>query len=151
VNKLAAWLDPSCTHIWKQTYENMCILKDRLNDNFKYSEDFNQDFLRGLFGKAVTRKMTDLISYIKRGEKQPLNFDTKIWKRLKKPASSKQQEDRMEHVRYANKCQRMLGRTGASGENGVRQRLQQLYGRSPNLDNLESSTCQSRELDVEDA
>jgi len=28
VNKLASWLDPSCTHIRKQTYEDMSILKD---------------------------------------------------------------------------------------------------------------------------
>jgi len=74
VNKLAAWLDPSCTHICKQTYEDMTILKDRLNDNFKYSRNFNQDHMRGLFSKALTKKMTELIVYIKKGGKQPLNW-----------------------------------------------------------------------------
>jgi len=136
VNKLAAWLDPSCTHIRKQTYEDMCVLKDRLNDNFEYSGDLNQDFLRGLLGKAVTRRRTDLISYIRRDGKQPLSFDAKIWKRLEKLASSKQRGDRTEHGRYANKCRRTLGRTGASGVNGVRQRLEQWYGRSPDPDEV---------------
>ena len=41
VNKLAAGLDPSCTHIRKQTHEDMCILKDRLDDHFEYSGEFN--------------------------------------------------------------------------------------------------------------
>lgn len=36
----------------------------------------------------------------------------------------------MEHGRYANACRRTLGRTGALGEEGVRQRLQELIGRS---------------------
>jgi len=131
VNKLAAWLDPSCTHIKKQTYEDMCVLRDRLNDNFEYSGDLNQDFLRGLLGKAVTRRRTDLISYIMGGGKQPLSFDDKIWKRMEKLAGSIQREESTEHGRYANKCRRTLGRTSASGENGVRLRLNQQYGRSP--------------------
>jgi len=37
----------------------------------------------------------------------------------------------MDHARYANGCRRTLGRAGASGVHGVRQRLQDLHGRSP--------------------
>jgi len=136
VNKLAAWLDPSCTHIRKQTYEDMCILKECLNDNFEYSGDLNVDFLRGLFSKAVTRKRTELIAYIKRGGKQPASFDAKIWKRLEKLATSQQREERMDHARYTNGCRRTLGRTGASSVHGVRQRLEALHGRSPDPDEV---------------
>ena len=54
VNKLASWLDPSCTNIRKQPHEDMCTLKKRLDDNFEYSAELNQDHLRALLGKAVT-------------------------------------------------------------------------------------------------
>ena len=69
VNKLAAALDPPCTHIRKQTYDDMCLLKDRLDDHFEYSGELNQDYLRSMLGKAVTRRRTDLISYIKKDGK----------------------------------------------------------------------------------
>jgi len=94
----------------------------------------NQDFLRGLLGKAVTRKRIDPITYIRRGGKQSLSFDEGIWKRLEKLADSKQREERMEHERYANACHRTVGRTSMSGVEGVRQRLEQFYGRSPDPD-----------------
>jgi len=84
----------------------------------------------------VTRKRTNLITYIKRGRKQPLSFGTNIWKRLEKLASSKQREDRTEHERYANGCCRTLGRTNASSVNGVWQTLGQLNGRSPDPDEV---------------
>lgn len=90
VNKLAAGLDPSCTHIKKQTHEDMCILKDRLDDRFEYSGELNQDHLRALLGKAVTRKRSELISFIRKGGKQPVTIDRDIWKRLEKLASSQQ-------------------------------------------------------------
>lgn len=78
MNKLASGLDPSCTHIRKQTHEDMCILKDRLNDNFEYSADLNEDYLRGLLGKAVTRRRSDLIAQIKRGNGPPKHFNEEV-------------------------------------------------------------------------
>jgi len=123
VNKLAAGLDPSCTHIKKQTYESMCIVKDRLNDNFEHSRDVSEDYLRALLGKAVTRRRSELISMIRKNVDQPPTIDKEIWTRLEKLATSKQREERTEHGRYANACRRTLGRTGAVGEDGVRERL----------------------------
>ena len=139
VNKLAAGLDPSCPHIRKQTHEDMCILKDRLNDHFEYSGDLNQDHSRAVLGKAVTRRRTELISLIQKyGEdaKQPLNLDREIWEKLEKLASSKQRENRTEHGRYANSCRRTIGRTGSIGIEGVCRRLREFYGRSPDPDEV---------------
>lgn len=62
VNKLAKGLDLSCTHIRRQAYEDMRILKDRFNDNFEYDGELNEDHLRTILGKGVTRKRTELIA-----------------------------------------------------------------------------------------
>ena len=131
VNKLAAGLDPSCTHIRKQTHESMCILKGRLNDDCEYSGDLNEDYLRGLLRKAVTRKRTQLISYIRNNKKPAFSGDEDVWLRLEKLAGSDQRLSKTEHGRYANGCRRLVGRTGSVGEAGVRERLRELYGRSP--------------------
>ena len=136
INKLAKGLDPSCTHIRKQTYEDMCVFKDRLSDNFEYSGDLNEDHLRALAGKAVTKIRTKLISMIRRGEEQPLNIDEGIWTRLQKIAFSRQRDERTEHGRYANACRKTLGRTGSLGVDGIRQRLREQYGRSPDPDEV---------------
>jgi hypothetical protein len=51
INKLAMGLDPSCTHIKKQTYEDVSIFKERLNKSFEYSGELNEEHLRGLMQK----------------------------------------------------------------------------------------------------
>ena len=131
LNKLASWLDPSCLHIKKQTYEDMCIFKDRLNENFEYSGDLNEDYLRSLAGKAVTRKRTELIALIERDGSRPPNVDSEKWERLQKIAESKQRAEKKDNGRYANSCRKTLGRTGALGVEGTRERLRDLFGRSP--------------------
>jgi hypothetical protein len=68
INKLAMGLDPSCTHIKKQTYEDVSIFKERLNKTFEYSGELNEEHLRGLMGKAITKKRTELIALIKKKE-----------------------------------------------------------------------------------
>lgn len=136
IRNLATGLDPSCTHIRKQSYEKVCIFKDRLNEKFDYSEDLNEDYLIALMGKAVSRRRTELITNIRRGGKQPSHMDEPVWRRLEKLASSEQRQTRTEHARYANGCRRTLGRTGSLGVHGVREKLRELYGRSPDPDEV---------------
>ena len=131
INKLAKWLDLSCIDIRKQTYGDICIFKERLSEQFEYTEDVNESYLRGLMGKAVTKKRTEVISFIKSGGSCPSVMDKKVWERLELLASSEQRIRRSEHGRFANSCRRTLGRTGASGEDGVRERLREKFGRSP--------------------
>ena len=93
VNKLVGGLDPSCMHIRKQTHKDMCILKERLDERFEYFGELNQDHLRALLGKAVTRKRIELISFIRKGGEQPITIDKTIWSWLENLASSTQREN----------------------------------------------------------
>lgn len=111
IGKLATGLDPSCTHIARQTYEAVTTLKARLNESFDYSGTMNDDYLRSMMGKAVTKKRTELISLIKKRGTQPLHIDHEVWERLVKLANNKQREDKSEQGRYANACRRTYGRT----------------------------------------
>ena len=136
INKLAMGLDPSCTHIKKQTYEDVSIFKERLNRNFEYFGELNEEHLRALMGKAVTKKRTELIALIKSGGNQPMHIDAEVWGRLQKLAMSKQWEDKSQQGRYANACRKTINRTGNRGVNGVRESLREILGRSPDPDEV---------------
>ena len=75
-NKLSIGLDPSCTHIRKQTYEDVMIFKERLSHCFEYSGELNEEYLRGLVGRVVGRRRGELIKMIKRGDSQPKHIDS---------------------------------------------------------------------------
>ena len=136
INKLAMGLDPSCTHIKKQTYEDVSIFKERLHKNFEYSGELNEEHLRGLMGKAVTKKRTELIALIKSGGNRPMHIDAEVWERLQKLAASRQWEDKSQQGRYANACRKTINRTGNRGVNGVRENLREILGRSPDPDEV---------------
>ena len=136
INKLAKGLDPSCTNIKKQSYEDVTIFKERLNMRFEYSGVLNEEHLRGLMGKAVTKKRTELITLIKTGGSQPMHIDSKVWERLQKLAASKQWEEKSQQGRYANACRKTINRTGNRGLTGVRENLREIFGRSPDPDEV---------------
>ena len=136
INRLVAGLDPSCTHIRKHTFEAVQTFKDRLNEHFDYSGRLNEDFLRGLMEKAVTKRRGELIVLIRNNGDQPKHFDQEIWKCLENLANSKQREDKSEQGRHANACWKTYGRTGSIGMNGVREKLRSQYGRSLDPDEI---------------
>lgn len=113
------------------------LFKRRLSEHFEYSGKLNDDHLQGMMGKAVTKRRGELIAYIKSDGKQPLNIDESIWHRLKKLANSKQRHEKSEQGRYANTCRKTLGRTRASRENSVREKLRTLLWRSLDPDEVE--------------
>jgi len=137
IGKLAIGLDASCTNIRSQTYEAVTTFKARLNDSFEYSRTLNDDYLRSMMGKAVTKKRGELITLINKGGTQPLHIDHEVWERLSKLAASRQRQEKSEQGRYANACRRSYGRTGSRGINGVRERLREQFNRSPDPEEME--------------
>lgn len=123
INKLSKGLDPSCTYIRKQTFEDVQTFKEHLEDSFEYLGMLNEDYLRGLMGKAITKRRGAFIALIRSGGDQPLDMDDKVWKRLEKLAYSKQWQQKSEQGRYVNSCRKTVGRTRSIGETGVRHNL----------------------------
>lgn len=136
INKLAIALDPSVTHIRKQTYEDVSIFKERLSRSFEYSGALNEDYLRGLMGRAVSKKRRDLMAHIKTGGSQPNHIDSEVWERLLKLHASQQWEEKSNQGKYANACRKSVNRTGNRGVNGVRESLRETLGRSPDPDEV---------------
>ena len=136
INKLSIGLDPSCTHIRKQTYEDVIIFKERLSQCFDYSGELNEEYLRGLMGRAVGRRRGELIKMIKCGENQPKHIDSEVWARLVNYESSEQWREKSEQGKIANASRKTINRTGNRGVNGVRESLREVLGRSPDPDEV---------------
>jgi hypothetical protein len=88
-------------------------------------------------GRAVTGKRRELFALIRKGGAQPLHIDHEVWQRMLKLEASRQTKEKSEQGRYANSRRKTLGRTGARGMNGVRERLREKFNRSPGPDEID--------------
>ena len=61
--------------------------------------------------------------------------------------ANKQREAKSEQGRYANACRRLYGRTRSRGINGVRERLREILGESPDLDEMERELTATRGME----
>jgi hypothetical protein len=89
IRKLAAGLDPSCTDVRRQTYEAVSTFKAWLDERFEYSGTLNEDEMKSLLGKAISRKRSELYAKIDKGDPEPLHIDHAVWQRLVKLAGSR--------------------------------------------------------------
>lgn len=148
INKLAIGLDPSCTHIKKQTYEDVSVFKERLSMSFEYSGQLNEEHLKSLMEKAITRRRGELMKLIQSGGTLPNHIDSKVWERLLKLQRSKQWEEKSQQGKYANACRKTINYTGKRGVNGVRESLRELLGRSPDPEEVYAEARQHKGYDM---
>ena len=145
INKLATGLDPSCTDVRKQTYEDVSIFKERLSRSFEYSGELNESYLRTLMVRAVTHIRGEHMRTIKEGGSQPNHVDSAVWEKLLKLSTSEQWEKKSQQGKLANPSRKTVNRTGNRGVNGVRENLREIFGRSPDPDrSYDRSTTSQR-------
>ena len=87
-------------------------------------------------GKAVTKKIMELITLMKTRGSQPMHINSKVWERLQKLVASKQWEERSQHGRYVNACKKMINIKGTRRVNGVRENMREILGRSSDPDKV---------------
>jgi len=85
------------------------MFKGRLNEDFEYSTRLNEDYLKGLIEKAMTKRRQELLSIIHSNEKQPKHIDEKDWCHLEKLAFSRQQQEKSKQGQHANACCQTVG------------------------------------------
>lgn len=83
-------LDPTCTYLKRQTYAAVTIFKDRLNESFDYSSNLNNDYLRAVIGRAVSKRRSKLMKVIKEGGSQPMHSSLDRWRRMVKLTCAQQ-------------------------------------------------------------
>ena len=102
-----------------------------MDEYFEYFGKLNDEYLRRLMGKAITKRRSELLSLIRSKGAQPNYIDHDVWLRLQKLADSRLQQQKSKQARHANASRKTLGKTGPIGENGVRQNLREMLHRSP--------------------
>lgn len=137
MNKLCCALDPSVMDVRNQPHKPMMTLKKRLASKFEYSDDIDDDWLRGEIGRGVSTRRFQLMEMIRNGEQGPPGFDKDMWYNLERISADAKYKEKSQAMRHANSCRRTLGRTGPKGEMGIVEDLRERLGRSPDPDEIE--------------
>ena len=131
VKKISYSLDPSVVDVRRFPKEKLREAREKLAEKFEYSSKLSKGFFRSVLGRALSQRRNAVLALIESGVPCPLSFDERIWNTLKKykdnPATLKKRED----TQRARASRGSGGRTGPLGESGVRQRLAEMLGRSP--------------------
>ncbi|KAG0594661.1 hypothetical protein M758_UG097200 [Ceratodon purpureus] len=129
--KVVRGLDPSFIDIRQQPFQLMETLLKRLTEDFKYTGDVNQQWLRTRIGNALSSYRHELMKMITAKHERPAWVSEATWSKLVAMEGSEKFRAKSEAMRHANACRRNKGRTGPLGEVGVRERLRIQLGRSP--------------------
>ena len=131
VKKISYSLDPSVVDVRRFPKEKLREAREKLAEKFEYSSKLSKGFFRSVLGRALSQRRNAVLALIESGVPCPLSFDERIWNTLKKykddPATQKKRED----TQRARASRGSGGRTGPLGESGVRQKLSEMLGRSP--------------------
>ena len=131
VKKISYSLDPSVVDVRRFPKEKLKEAREKLAEKFEYSSKLSKGFFRSVLGRALSQRRNAVLALIESGVPCPLSFDERIWNTLKKykddPATQKKRED----TQRARASRGSGGRTGPLGEYGVRQKLSEMLGRSP--------------------
>ena len=144
LNKLCRALDPSICDVRQQPHKQMQILKKRLTDNFDYSDRISDRYLIPLIGHQVSARRNFLISKIKEGKPPPSGCNLEAWNRLTDICKSPNFMKKSAAMTYANSCRQNYGRTGPSGEIGVRDALKTELRRSPDPEEVQAEMIRDK-------
>jgi len=124
-------LDPAIGNINNQLDGAVSEIADWIQQTWEYSSPVKYEVVKEVIARRVTLRRVELWKKIRNGETKPSGLTDRTWSTLKRqldnPASIRKSED----CRRANASRVNFGRTGPSGEVGVKQRLQRFLGRSP--------------------
>ena len=136
VKKISYSLDPSVVDVRRFPKEKLREAREKLAEKFEYSSKLSKGFFRSVLGRALSQRRNAVLALIESGVPCPLSFDERIWNTLRKykddPATQKKRED----TQRARASRGSGGRTGPLGESGVRMKLSEMLGRSPDPEEI---------------
>ena len=129
-------LDPAIGNINRQPEGAIADIAEWIQRTWEYSFPMKQEYVKEVIARGVTLRRGELWKMIRNGEPKPSTVSDKTWRTLERqlenPASIKKFED----CRKANASRMNFGRTGPSGEVGVRQKLRRILKRSPDPEEI---------------
>ena len=128
---LSRKLDPSVGNINQHPVGAVAEIAEWIKHTWKYSAPVRFECVKEVIARGVALKRSDIWKKIRNDESKPEDVSDRAWRTLGKQLQSSSTMKKMESCSRANASRMNFGRTGPSGEVGVRERLWKWLHRSP--------------------
>jgi len=129
-------LDPSVANINRHPPGAVARIAEWIQHTWEYSEPIRFECVKEVVARGVALRRSDLWKKIRNNEPKPDGMSDRVWRTLEKQLHSLATMTKIENCSRANASRMNFGRTGPSGEVGVRQRLRKWLRRSPNPEEI---------------
>lgn len=125
-------LDPAIGNINKQPEGAVVEIMEWIQQTWEYSSPVKFEYVKEVIARGVTLRRVDLWKKIRNGQAKFHGVLDRSWRTLERQLDNLASIKKSENCRRANACRLNFGKTGPSGEIGVRQRKKWKFRRSPN-------------------
>lgn len=133
---LSRKLDPAIGSINRQPESLVKEIADWIQHTWEYSGEIKDKYVKEVIARGVSLRQSEIWRKMRRGEPKPDDVSDRSWRSLTLELESPTMIRKQESCSRANACRENFGRTGPSGEIGVRTRLKKQWGRSPDPDEV---------------
>lgn len=137
VKLLSKKLDPSIGQISKQPLDAVKEIAERITQTWEYSNPMRFEVVKDVVARGVSLRRAELWKKIRYAEPKPEDVTDKAWKSLKKELHNPATQRKSLMCSKANASRVNFGRTGPSGEVGIRERLRRQFRRSPHPEEIQ--------------
>ena len=128
---LSRKLDPAIGNINKHPQTLVKEIADWIQHTWEYSKDISDKYVKEVIAREVSLRRSDLWKKIRSGERKLDDVLDRSWRSLARELENPMSIKKAEICSRANTSRLNFGRTGPSGEVGVRERLRKKLKRSP--------------------
>ncbi|KAG0591288.1 hypothetical protein KC19_1G164000 [Ceratodon purpureus] len=128
---LSKKLDPAIGQINKQPPHVVKEIADWIQHTWEYSTPIQFEVVKEVIARGVTLRRAELKQRITRREPKPEDVSDRTWRSLSRELENPATKVKSLNCSRANAARINFGRTGPSGEVGVREKLRRRLRRSP--------------------
>ena len=124
-------MDPSIGLINRQPHDDVQEIADWIQHTWEYSIPIKFEVVKEVIARGVSLRRAELWKKIRNNEPKPEDVSDRTWRSLKRELENPATIRKLHNCSKANASRMNFGRTGPSGEVGVRERLRKRLRRSP--------------------
>ena len=141
---LSKKLDPAIGQINKQPQDAVKEIAEWIEQTWEYSTPIRFEVVKDVVARGVSLRRAELWKKIRNNEPKPLDVTDRAWRSLKKELQNPATIRKSMMCSKANASRLNFGRTGPSGEVGVRERLRRQLRRSPDPEEIQHEMARDK-------
>ena len=134
---LSRKLDPAIGQINKQPEDVVKEIGEWIQQTWEYSTPIKFEVVKEVIARGVSLRRSELWKKIRNKEPKPQDVTDRAWRSLKRELENPATIKKSISCSKANASRVNFGRTGPSGEVGVRERLRKMLRRSPDPEEIQ--------------